>query len=159
KQVTTWSPGGSFAIEDCFDHTDREMFREPATSSDSINLEKYTESVTGYISKCINDYGLQTYHNSFQPETMDDCRDAQAAENPGHGFQWFQSASNPLPVPCRNDYRPIVLTPSTIKCFERLVMRHIKDQFPSSLDPQQFAYNLNRSTDDAISTTFHLTTH
>ncbi|KAL7855621.1 hypothetical protein AOLI_G00192250 [Acnodon oligacanthus] len=43
-----------------------------------------------------------------------------------------------------------------MKCFERLVMRHIKDQLPPSLDPLQFAYRPNRSTDDAISTTLHL---
>ncbi|KAK3528738.1 hypothetical protein QTP70_011206 [Hemibagrus guttatus] len=43
-----------------------------------------------------------------------------------------------------------------MKCFERLVMRHIKTQLPPSLDPFQFAYHPNRSTDDAITTTLHL---
>ncbi|KAI4904477.1 hypothetical protein NFI96_008392 [Prochilodus magdalenae] len=43
-----------------------------------------------------------------------------------------------------------------MKCFERLVMRHIKTLLPPSLDPLQFAYRPNRSTDDAISTTLHL---
>ncbi|KAK3548403.1 hypothetical protein QTP70_012646 [Hemibagrus guttatus] len=43
-----------------------------------------------------------------------------------------------------------------MKCFERLVMRLIKDLLPPSLDPMQFAYHPNRSTDDAISTTLHL---
>uniref|UniRef100_A0A3B1JTN4 Reverse transcriptase domain-containing protein n=1 Tax=Astyanax mexicanus TaxID=7994 RepID=A0A3B1JTN4_ASTMX len=43
-----------------------------------------------------------------------------------------------------------------MKCFERLVMRNIKTQLPSSLDPLQFAYRPNRSTDDAITTTLHL---
>ncbi|KAI5616377.1 gastrula zinc finger protein XlCGF28.1-like [Silurus asotus] len=43
-----------------------------------------------------------------------------------------------------------------MKCFERLVMRHIKTQLPPSLDPMQFAYRPNRITDDAISTTLHL---
>ncbi|KAI4904352.1 hypothetical protein NFI96_032396 [Prochilodus magdalenae] len=43
-----------------------------------------------------------------------------------------------------------------MKCFERLVMRHIKTLLPPSLDPLQFAYCPNRSTDDAISTTVHL---
>ncbi|KAI5629425.1 gastrula zinc finger protein XlCGF28.1-like, partial [Silurus asotus] len=55
-----------------------------------------------------------------------------------------------------NDYRPVALTPIVMKCFERLVMRHIKTQLPPSLDPMQFAYRPNRSTDDAISTTLHL---
>ncbi|KAI4892920.1 hypothetical protein NFI96_001301 [Prochilodus magdalenae] len=59
-------------------------------------------------------------------------------------------------VSCLNDYRPIALTPIIMKCFERLVLRHIKTLLPPSLDPQQFAYRPNRSTDDAISTTLHL---
>ncbi|KAI4879859.1 hypothetical protein NFI96_004004 [Prochilodus magdalenae] len=54
-QVKTWPPGAVSALQDCFEHTDWEMFKEAATSGDSINLGKYTESVTGYISKCIDD--------------------------------------------------------------------------------------------------------
>ncbi|KAK3506644.1 hypothetical protein QTP70_011569 [Hemibagrus guttatus] len=56
------------------------------------------------------------------------------------------------PVSCLYDYRPVVLTPIIMKCFERLIMMQIKDLLPSSLDPMQFAYRPNRSTDDAIST-------
>ncbi|KAK1802655.1 hypothetical protein P4O66_004298 [Electrophorus voltai] len=59
-------------------------------------------------------------------------------------------------VSCLNDYHPITLTSIIMKCFKRLVMRHTKTQLPSSLDPLQFAYRFNRSTDDAISTTLHL---
>ncbi|KAK1789400.1 hypothetical protein P4O66_015327 [Electrophorus voltai] len=59
-------------------------------------------------------------------------------------------------VSCLNDYRAIALTSIIMKCFERLVMRHIKTQLPPSLDPLQFAYCPNCSTDDAISTTLHL---
>ncbi|KAF7643993.1 hypothetical protein LDENG_00229920, partial [Lucifuga dentata] len=46
-----------------------------------------------------------------------------------------------------------------MKCFERLVSRHIKDCLPSACDPHQFAYRANRSTEDAItlqSTLSHL---
>ncbi|KAK3545873.1 hypothetical protein QTP70_016452 [Hemibagrus guttatus] len=43
-------------------------------------------------------------------------------------------------ISCLNEYRPIAITPIVMKCFERLVMRHIKTQLPPSLD---------RSTDDA----------
>ena len=38
-----------------------------------------------------------------------------------------------------------------MKCFERLVMAHINTNIPETLDPLQFAYRPNRSTDDAIS--------
>ena len=40
------------------------------------------------------------------------------------------------------------------KCFEKLVMRHIKASIPPSLD-HQFAYRKNRSTEDAITIVLH----
>ncbi|KAI4899213.1 hypothetical protein NFI96_005202 [Prochilodus magdalenae] len=55
-----------------------------------------------------------------------------------------------------NDYRPVALTPIIMKCFKRLVMRHIKTLLPPSVDPLQFAYRPNRSTNNTISTTLHL---
>ncbi len=70
-------------------------------------------------------------------------------------------ATTIIPVPkksspsCFNDYRPVALTPILMKCFERLVMQHIKSVLPPSLDPFQFAYRSNRSTDDAIATALH----
>ncbi|KAL0148289.1 hypothetical protein M9458_056435, partial [Cirrhinus mrigala] len=70
-------------------------------------------------------------------------------------------ATTIIPVPkksspsCFNDYRPVALTPILMKCFERLVMQHIKSVLPPSLDPFQFVYRPNRSTDDAISTALH----
>ncbi|KAK2883355.1 hypothetical protein Q8A73_022288 [Channa argus] len=56
---------------------------------------------------------------------------------------------------CFNDYRPVALTPIIMKCFERLVMHHIKSALPPSLDPSQFAYRSNSSTDDAVATAVH----
>ncbi|CDQ63293.1 unnamed protein product [Oncorhynchus mykiss] len=63
-----------------------------------------------------------------------------------------------VPVPKKaklNDYRPVALTSIIMKCFERLVKDHITSTLPDILDPLQFAYRPNRSTDDAISTTLH----
>uniref|UniRef100_A0A8K9USR6 Reverse transcriptase domain-containing protein n=1 Tax=Oncorhynchus mykiss TaxID=8022 RepID=A0A8K9USR6_ONCMY len=66
-----------------------------------------------------------------------------------------------VPVPKKakvtelNDYRPVALTSVIMKCFERLVKDHITSTLPDTLDPLQFAYRPNRSTDDAISTTLH----
>ena len=42
-----------------------------------------------------------------------------------------------------------------MKCFERLVMAHINSILPDTLDPLQFAYRSNRSTDDTISIALH----
>ncbi len=61
-----------------------------------------------------------------------------------------------IPVPknnkpsCLNDYRPVALTSIVMKVFERLVKSHICSSIPVTLDPLQFAYRPNRSTDDAI---------
>ena len=43
-----------------------------------------------------------------------------------------------------------------MKCFERLILRHIKNLLPPTLDPLQFAYQASRSSGDTITTTFHL---
>ena len=53
-------------------------------------------------------------------------------------------------VTYQNDYRAMALTSVAMKCFERLVMAH-NTIIPESLNPHQFAYHPNRSTDDAIS--------
>ena len=42
-----------------------------------------------------------------------------------------------------------------MKCFERLVKDHITSALPDTLDPLQFSYRHNRSTDDAIAITLH----
>ena len=66
-----------------------------------------------------------------------------------------------VPVPkkpaitCLNDYRPVALTSTAMKCFERLVKTHICSSLPATMDPHQFAYRSNRSTDDAIALTVH----
>ncbi len=67
-----------------------------------------------------------------------------------------------IPVPknskpsCLNDYRPVALTSTVMKVFERLLKNHICSSIPATLDPLQFAYRPNRSTDDAISQVLHL---
>ena len=66
-----------------------------------------------------------------------------------------------IPIPKKSaivshkDYRPIALTPIITKCLERLVQNHIRSCLPPSLDPHQFAYRENRSTEDAIAITLH----
>ncbi len=52
---------------------------------------------------------------------------------------------------CLNDYRPVALTSVVMKAFERILKNHICSSIPVTLDPLQFAYRPNRSTDDAIS--------
>ncbi len=56
---------------------------------------------------------------------------------------------------CLNDYRPVALTSTVMKIFERLLKKHICSSIPVTLDPLQFAYCPNRYTDDAISRVLH----
>ncbi|KAK7910081.1 hypothetical protein WMY93_014765 [Mugilogobius chulae] len=74
--------------------------------------------------------------------------------------QCFKSALI-VPVPKKtsveslNDYRPVALTSTVMKCFERLVQQHLKSSLSPHLDQHQFAYRANRSTADAINTALH----
>ena len=54
-----------------------------------------------------------------------------------------------------NDFRPVALTTIITKCFERLVLAHLKTSLPPTLDPYQFTYSQNRNTEDAIFTVLH----
>ncbi|KAI3369260.1 hypothetical protein L3Q82_007515 [Scortum barcoo] len=40
-------------------------------------------------------------------------------------------------VTCLNDYRPVALTPVIMKCFERIVLKHIQRHHPCCPDPSQ----------------------
>ncbi|KAK1804591.1 hypothetical protein P4O66_020585 [Electrophorus voltai] len=68
-----------------------------------------------------------------------------------------------VPVPKKprpsglNDYRPVALTSVVMKCFEKLVRDFITSSLPASMDPLQFAYRHNRSTDDVIAHLLHTT--
>ncbi|KAK1785728.1 hypothetical protein P4O66_019078, partial [Electrophorus voltai] len=72
-----------------------------------------------------------------------------------------QSTTIPVPKKPRpsglNDYRPVALTSVVMKCFEKLVRDFITSSLPASMDPLQFAYRHNRSTDDAIAHLRHTT--
>jgi hypothetical protein len=50
---------------------------------------------------------------------------------------------------------PVALTYVIMKCFERLVKDYITATLPVSLDPLQFAYCRNRSTDYTIAIRLH----
>ena len=69
---------------------------------------------------------------------------------------WKTSVICPVPKNNRptalNDYRPVALTPIVMKCFERLILNSILSHVSPHLDPFQFAYKPNRSTDDATLT-------
>ena len=67
---------------------------------------------------------------------------------------WKTSCIIPVPkkssVNCTNDLRPVALTPIPMKCFERILLRVLKDFTCKFLDPLQFAHRTKRSTEDAL---------
>lgn len=44
--------------------------------------------------------------------------------------------------------QPVALTPVIMKCFERLVLHHIKAFLPPTSDLYKFTYGLNRPSED-----------
>ncbi|KAK3530809.1 hypothetical protein QTP70_002839 [Hemibagrus guttatus] len=56
---------------------------------------------------------------------------------------------------CLNNYRPVALTSVMMKCFERLIRDFITSSLPDILDPLQFAYRPNCSTEDTIAHLHH----
>ena len=58
-----------------------------------------------------------------------------------------------------NDLRPVTLTPILSKCLERIMLSKVMNYVCPHLDPLQFAYLAKRTTEDAINTLLHHTTH
>ncbi|KAK3540975.1 hypothetical protein QTP86_007696 [Hemibagrus guttatus] len=56
---------------------------------------------------------------------------------------------------CLNDYSSVALTSVVMKCFKRLIKDFITSSLPDTLDPLQFAYCPNHSTEDAITHLHH----
>ncbi|CAM4275437.1 unnamed protein product [Leuciscus chuanchicus] len=53
KQIKHWTPQTEVILQDCFALTDWDVFKVAATQEDlSVNIQDYTEYVTGYISTC-----------------------------------------------------------------------------------------------------------
>ncbi len=55
KQIQVWPEGSSEALQDCFNTTDWNMFKQAATYNNTTDLQVYSETVTAYITKCIED--------------------------------------------------------------------------------------------------------
>ena len=55
RTVTVWPRDAASVLQDCFQRTDWQVFREAATCEGEVDLEEYTSSVLGFISKCADD--------------------------------------------------------------------------------------------------------
>ena len=72
---------------------------------------------------------------------------------------WKTSMIVPVPksskVSALNDYRPVALTSSIMKCLEKLVSKFLLKDASSHLDKFQFAYRCNRGVDDGVLVFLH----
>ena len=73
---------------------------------------------------------------------------------------WLKSCLVPIPKKNKvcsslSDLRPIALTCHIMKCFERVVLGHLKSQVAPYLDPFQFAYRKRVGVDDALILMMH----
>ncbi len=55
KLMTIWPENATSTLQDCFQCTDWNMFKEAATYNNHTDLQEYTETVTAYIKKCMDD--------------------------------------------------------------------------------------------------------
>lgn len=55
KAITVWPDEAVPMLQDCFQTTDWQMFKEAASEGGDVNLEEYTSSVLDYIRKCVED--------------------------------------------------------------------------------------------------------
>ncbi len=55
KLITIWPENATSTLQDCFQCTDWNMFKEAATYNNHTDLQEYTETVTAYSKKCIDD--------------------------------------------------------------------------------------------------------
>lgn len=137
RQENTASTGGAFVITE---HDVRRAFRK-------VNTKKAAgpDGISGRILRACADQlapvFTEIFNISLSQSVIPTC---------------FKE-SIIVPVPKKpypaslNDYRPVALTSVVMKCFERLVRDFIISSLPDTLDPLQYAYRSNRSTDDAIS--------
>ncbi len=53
--ITIWPENATSTLQDCFQCTDWNMFKEAATYNNHTDLQEYTVTVTAYIKKCMDD--------------------------------------------------------------------------------------------------------
>ncbi|KAL0150126.1 hypothetical protein M9458_054553 [Cirrhinus mrigala] len=58
KQITVWPDDATSTLQDCFQYTDWNMFREAATYNNHTDLHQYTETMTAYTKKCTDDVAV-----------------------------------------------------------------------------------------------------
>ncbi|KAI3376822.1 hypothetical protein L3Q82_000397 [Scortum barcoo] len=69
RTITVWPSDAVPALQDCFQRTDWQIFREAAACEGEVDLEDYTSAVLGYISKCTEDVTPAPGHSNWNIRT------------------------------------------------------------------------------------------
>uniref|UniRef100_A0A669EKF5 Reverse transcriptase domain-containing protein n=1 Tax=Oreochromis niloticus TaxID=8128 RepID=A0A669EKF5_ORENI len=120
RAVHRWSDQSESTLRDCFDHADWEMFHVAAN-----DIDEYTDSVCGFIRKCVEDVipsrTLKSFPNQ-KPWINGDVRTALAARSTA-----FASANT-------SDYKHAhYQLRKTIKAAKREYRDRVEQQFDNSL--------------------------
>ncbi|KAI3361543.1 hypothetical protein L3Q82_013686 [Scortum barcoo] len=146
RTITVWPSDAVPALQDCFQRTDWQTFREAAAVREGeVDLEDYTSAVLGYISKCTEDVtSTRTVTEYPNQKPWLNAGGPVSAESQGCCVQVtggphllktrcliipIRQNDHPSPVPTvqqdhtvtgLNDYRPVALTPTPVvmKCMK-----------------------------------------
>ena len=100
------------------------------------------DNISPLLLKCCHNELSGVYQHLFQLST-----------NSGIPRIWETAVIVPVPKKTAAkeyniDYRPIALT-CAFKCLERIMLKHLLPEIEDNLDPYQFSYRKNKSTEDA----------
>ena len=74
RTITLWPSDAVCALQDCFQCTDWQVFRDAAVREEEMDLEDYTSAVLGYIQKCVDDVTTTRIVTCYpNQKTLDDC--------------------------------------------------------------------------------------
>ncbi len=155
--VNVWTEDSMETLKGCFLCTDWSVFHQ-------LELNEATDTISDYINFCVDnvvvkkDVVVYLQQHMYMSLLFTDIFNLSLSLSVVPSC-FKKSIIVPIPkknkITCLNDCRPVALTPIFSKCFEKLVRDYICSVLPASLDPLQFAYRSNRSTDDAIAFTLH----
>ncbi len=141
------APGSSRQSSD--DHVITLLEDEVQRELKRVNIRKAAgpDGITGHVLKSCDDQLAGLFTSIF--------KESLATSVVPTSFKKIIPVLKNSKPSCLNDHCPVALTSIVMKIFERLVKKHICSPIPVTLDPLQFAYRPNRSTDDAISHVLH----
>ncbi len=136
----------------CIDSNTTEMFKAQKGSNDIIKIVNVTSVVQPQFYEATRILFVRKENKNNDSEWMMHLWILCIAAHPKRfKIMWGGGGGGGCLSP-----QPSLLTSIVMKVFDRLLKNHICSSTPVTLDPLQFAYRPNRSTDDAIPSLTHI---